>query len=34
MEEVTVGKQETERVETVQDTVRRTDVKVEELPGK
>ena len=33
VEEVVVGKTETDRVETVHDTVRRTDVEVEELPG-
>ncbi len=33
VEEVTIGKQATDRVETVHDTVRRTDVEVEELPG-
>ena len=33
VEEVVVGKTATDRVETVQDTVRRTDVEVEEIPG-
>jgi len=33
VEEVVVGKQATERTETVQDTVRRTDVEVEQIPG-
>ena len=33
VEEVVVGKTATDRVETVTDTVRRTDVEVEELPG-
>ena len=33
VEEVTIGKQATDRVETVHDTVRRTDVEVEEVPG-
>ena len=33
VEEVTIGKEATDRVETVHDTVRRTDVEVEELPG-
>jgi len=28
-----VGKEATERTETVSDTVRRTDVQVEDLPG-
>ena len=31
VEEVVVGKQATDRVETVRDTVRRTDVEVEEI---
>jgi len=34
VEEVVVGKQATERTETVQDTVRRTDVDVEQLSGR
>ena len=33
VEEVVIGKQATDRVETVSDTVRRTDVEVEQLPG-
>jgi uncharacterized protein (TIGR02271 family) len=33
VEEVVVGKQATERTQTVQDTVRRTDVEVEQLQG-
>lgn len=33
VEEVAIGKQTTERTETVSDTVRRTDVKVEETPA-
>jgi uncharacterized protein (TIGR02271 family) len=33
VEEVVVGKTATDRVETVSDTVRRTDVEVEEIPG-
>ena len=33
VEEVTIGKEATDRVETVHDTVRRTDVEVEEVPG-
>jgi len=33
VEEVVVGKTATDRVETVTDTVRRTDVEVEEVPG-
>lgn len=33
VEEVVVGKQATDRVETIHDTVRRTDVEVEQLPG-
>ena len=33
VEEVVVGKTATDRVETVSDTVRRTDVDVEEIPG-
>jgi len=33
VEEVVVGKQATERTETVQDTVRRTDVDVQQLSG-
>lgn len=33
VEEVIVGKQATERTETVQDTIRRTDVEVEQIPG-
>ncbi len=31
VEEVTIGKQQTERIETIRDTVRHTDVDVEEL---
>ena len=31
VEEVVVGKTETDRVETVRDTVRRTDVEVEDI---
>ncbi len=34
VEEVVVGKEATERTETVSDTVRRTDVEVEEIPGR
>ena len=34
VEEVVIGKKTTEHVETVSDTVRRTDVVVEELPNK
>ena len=34
VEEVVVGKQATDRVETVRDTVRRTDVEVEQIPGQ
>lgn len=34
VEEVVIGKKTTEHVETVRDTVRRTDVIVEELPNK
>ncbi len=34
VEEVVIGKDVTERTETVQDTVRRTDVEVEELSGE
>ncbi|MDQ5851657.1 MAG: YsnF/AvaK domain-containing protein, partial [Chloroflexota bacterium] len=33
VEEVVVGKEAQERTETVQDTVRRTDVDVQEIPG-
>ena len=33
VEEVVVGKTATDRVETVSDTVRRTDVEVEQIPG-
>ncbi len=33
VEEVVVGKTATDRVETISDTVRRTDVEVEEIPG-
>ena len=33
VEEVVVGKTATDRVETITDTVRRTDVEVEEIPG-
>ena len=33
VEEVVVGKTATDRVETVRDTVRRTDVDVEQIPG-
>lgn len=33
VEEVVVGKQATERTETISDTVRRTDVEVENVPG-
>jgi len=33
VEEVVVGKETTQRTETVQDTVRRTDVEVDQLPG-
>ena len=33
VEEVVVGKQATERTETVHDTVRRTDVEVEQIAG-
>lgn len=33
VEEVVVGKTATDRIETVKDTVRRTDVEVEEIPG-
>lgn len=33
VEEVVIGKTATDRVETVSDTVRRTDVDVEEIPG-
>ena len=33
VEEVTIGKQASERVETVSDTVRRPDVEVEQIPG-
>ena len=34
VEEVTIGKQATDRVETVSDTVRRTEVDVEDIPGQ
>jgi len=34
VEEVTVGKDVSERTETVKDTVRRTEVEVEEIPGQ
>ncbi len=34
VEEVLVGKQASDRVERVQDTVRRTEVEIEELPGE
>ena len=34
VEEVVVGKAATERTETVHDTVRRTDVEVEQIPGQ
>ena len=34
VEEVTIGKAATERSETVSDTVRRTDVEVERIPGE
>ncbi len=34
VEEVVVGKQATERTETIHDTVRRTDVEVEQIPSK
>lgn len=33
VEEVVVGKEATERTETVRDTVRRTDVEIQEIPG-
>lgn len=33
VEEVTIGKQATDRTETISDTVRRTEVEVEELPA-
>jgi len=33
VEEVVVGKEATQRTETVRDTVRRTDVEVQEVPG-
>lgn len=33
VEEVTIGKEATDRTHTVSDTVRRTEVEVEELPG-
>lgn len=33
IEEVVIGKQGTDRIETIRDTVRRTDVNVEELPS-
>ena len=33
VEEVVVGKEATQRTETISDTVRRTDVEVEEVPG-
>ena len=33
VEEVVVGKTATDRTETITDTVRRTDVEVEEVPG-
>ena len=34
VEEVLVGKQESERTESVQDTVRKTEVEVEQIPGQ
>lgn len=34
VEEVVVGKTATDRTETITDTVRRTDVEVEQIPGK
>jgi stress response protein YsnF len=34
VEEVTIGKEVTERTETVRDKVRRTEVDVEEIPGE
>ncbi len=34
VEEVVVGKQASDRVEHIQDTVRRTEVDIEELPGE
>ena len=34
IEEVVVGKEHTERTETVRDTVRRTDVEVEQIAGQ
>lgn len=34
VEEVIVGKEATDRTETVRDTVRRTDVEVEQIPGQ
>ena len=34
IEEVVVGKEHTERTETVHDTVRRTDVEVEQIAGQ
>ena len=34
VEEVTVGKQATDHAETVRDTVRKTEVEVEQLPGE
>ncbi len=34
VEEVVVGKQATDRTETIRDTVRRTDVEVEQIPGQ
>jgi len=33
VEEVVAGKTATDRTETITDTVRRTDVEVEEIPG-
>jgi len=33
VEEVVVGKEATQRTETIKDTVRRTDVEVEQIPG-
>ena len=34
VEEITVGKQATQHTENITDTVRRTDVKVEQIPGQ
>ena len=34
VEEVVIGKQASDRVETIQDSVRRTDVNVEQIPGQ